>query len=412
MTGRAIACHLLAFCLLSLTGICADAAAPHTGEAVDERDLPQDRNIAAFRTELIELAFDTASAIPVDPHIKDKCRAQEAVVAACLRMDQPRRALRYLRKIDNWRRGLAYADLAFWCVRRGHTEGVDTYLDRAAQAARYAGQQWRKDRVSVRIARVHAWMGRTRQAEQAEAGVEPSEAGKVAGVRAMRAEEGDFDERMEALEKAAATRNFDILKNHLFSATELYNRFYDDADKRTLVEDRIRSAWDPMPIFLRIELLFRLADFAVDHDDRERARELLDDARAMVEGADWPVEYHVKLLGRLAGHLATAGDDDGAREHLAGALEVYEAGRERTLNIERAEILCEVAEAWQATGDAEGALAVYKQAVEEGFENPNARPRALDLSATCCSMALHGVEPDRELWRRLREIRDRLGRPW
>lgn len=63
-------------------------------------------------------------------------------------------------------------------------------------------------------------------------------------------------------------------------------------------------------------------------------------------------------------------------------------------------------------GDTAAALAVYKRAVEEGVHNPNSRPRAEDLSATCCSMALHGVEPDGSLWARMEDIRGRLGDPW
>ena len=63
-------------------------------------------------------------------------------------------------------------------------------------------------------------------------------------------------------------------------------------------------------------------------------------------------------------------------------------------------------------GDTATALSAYKRAVEEGVENPNSRPRAEDLSATCLSMAVHGVEPDAVLWTRIRQINDGLGDPW
>ncbi len=62
--------------------------------------------------------------------------------------------------------------------------------------------------------------------------------------------------------------------------------------------------------------------------------------------------------------------------------------------------------------DTAAALMVYKRAVEEGVENPNSRPRAEDLSATCLSMALHMVEPDAELKNRIRQISEGLGDPW
>ena len=55
---------------------------------------------------------------------------------------------------------------------------------------------------------------------------------------------------------------------------------------------------------------------------------------------------------------------------------------------------------------------MYKTAVEEGTANPNSRPRAEDLTATCCSMALSAVEPDKELWAKLKQIYEGLGEPW
>ena len=44
--------------------------------------------------------------------------------------------------------------------------------------------------------------------------------------------------------------------------------------------------------------------------------------------------------------------------------------------------------------------------------NERALARAEDLAATCCSMALHGMEPNVELISRIHKIRDNLGDPW
>jgi len=82
------------------------------------------------------------------------------------------------------------------------------------------------------------------------------------------------------------------------------------------------------------------------------------------------------------------------------------------VNIYRAGALRPLAEAYQSMGDTAAALTVFKKAVEEGVENPNSRPRVEDLSATCRSMALSGVEPDADLWARLREVFTGLGQPW
>jgi hypothetical protein len=78
----------------------------------------------------------------------------------------------------------------------------------------------------------------------------------------------------------------------------------------------------------------------------------------------------------------------------------------------RAGALRPLAEAYHALGDRDAALSVYKLAVEEGALNPNARPRAMDLSATCLSLAQSACEPDAELRERLAEMRAGLGSPW
>lgn len=82
------------------------------------------------------------------------------------------------------------------------------------------------------------------------------------------------------------------------------------------------------------------------------------------------------------------------------------------MDIYRAGALRPVAEAYQSMGDATGALATSKRVVEEGVANPNSRPRADDVCATCVSMAVHGIGPDAELLARLEQIINELGTPW
>jgi len=85
---------------------------------------PVDAPLEAYQRELLEIAFEAASAIPSDPHIKSRSQAQAAVVTACLELNQPQRALGYIERIDDWRRGTAYADLARHCMRGGFRTDV------------------------------------------------------------------------------------------------------------------------------------------------------------------------------------------------------------------------------------------------------------------------------------------------
>ena len=107
-----------------------------------------------------------------------------------------------------------------------------------------------------------------------------------------------------------------------------------------------------------------------------------------------------------------AGDTVRARRDLDAALASFDARREEIQSMFRAAPLRSVAEAYVAMGDRVQALTIYRNAVDEGAVNVNSRPRIDDLSQTCLSMAVHGVEPDERLWGRIREVRSQILEAW
>jgi tetratricopeptide (TPR) repeat protein len=375
--------------------------------------LLSDQALTAYQTQLLDLAFNTASAIPVQPHIKDRCKAQEAVVAACLKLDQPRRALGYIERIDDWRRGLAYADLALYGVRHGAVEESQRYLQLAGQISGTENlETWRSDTIKARIAQTYAWMGHQQQAETMEAGLETPESGKVAGIQAIRSEPGLFDEQIVRLDHLIASGQFDTIRNALEAYARLFDRFYADPKRRSLLEEKIMASMTLLPALVRIELLMSLATVAQDHHDPAKALEFVTQSHQLLDSAQWRPEHRVALMAQLAVLRFRAGDQNTAITERGAALAFYETNRSSIVNIYRATALRRLAEAYQSMGDTDRARSVYQLAVEEGMDNPNSRPRAEDLSATCCSMALNAVEPDAKLWMRLRQIHDGLRAPW
>ncbi len=393
---------------LSLAGAAVTLVAAPCGA---QNGVPAGAPLASFQRELLDLSFEAATAIPVEPHIKDRSRAQEAVAAASLELGQPELAQAQLDRIENWRRGAGYADLAAYWALQGRPDEARQFLLRAAEIAERV-EDWRRDTVRVRIAQAYVSLGLAAEADEFEADVAPSEAGKVAGVKASLADDASFDGHVRAIDALVALGNFDITRNALESYTALYRRFYADAERRSFVEQRIRACWSNLAGFIRIELLMKLAATALDHADQAKALELTNEAQELFDSAQWPLENRIELMGRLAGLRYRAGDRDKARADADRALALFEAEGSQIVDIYRARALRPLAEAYQSMGDTAAALAVYRRAVEEGVANPNNRPRALDLSATCCSMAVHGVEPDAVLWARLRRIREELGPPW
>ncbi|RPI62541.1 MAG: hypothetical protein EHM48_03915, partial [Planctomycetaceae bacterium] len=262
------------------------------------------------------------------------------------------------------------------------------------------------------IAQAYFCMGQTDKAKQFEANVESSEAGKVARVRAMQADEATFDAEIKALDACVASKNFDALRNTLESSTQLYDRFYGNAERRNLIENKLKESWKTMPLLVRIEILMELSRIATQHGDKAKAMELAGEIQEIVDGATWPTTYRIVLAARVALAQFQAGDSAKSRTTADAALSLFDTERDQIIDIERAQCLLPLAETYKAMGDTSAALTVYKRAIENSVINPNSRPRAEDLSAICRSMAKHAVEPDAAMWSSIRKSNKELGHPW
>jgi len=347
--------------------------------------------LSSHQIELLEIAFQAASAMPINPHIKDRSRAQESIVKACFELKQPQRALGYIEQIDNWRRGAGYADLAlYYAQHEAMKEDLEPFLNKAAQVAEEA-EDWRKDHIQVKVDQVNILLRHYQKA---------------------RVRTDSFDKEMEALEKNMSSGQFDAVKNTLMAYSELFNRFYTDSHRRALIEKKLKAAWGSMPIFVRIDLLIQLTGFALAHSDQTKALKLVGEIESIIESVSLQPRFAIPIKTKLAELRFHAGDRQRARTEAQNALSLFDEEREKIANIYRAQMLRSLAEAYLTMGEAAMALDLYKRAIEAGIENPNSRPRAEDLAATCCAMALHSVEPDAELLSRIRKILDKLGDPW
>lgn len=371
-----------------------------------------DRPLAAYQTALLDLAFDTATSIPVNPFVKERSKQQEEVVVACIKLDQPQRALKHTEQILNWLKGSCEADLAYYFAQHGQLDAAQQCLKTAKIQAEIA-DDWRKDRIKVKIAQVYALLGQSQEADQFEKDVVDSEKGKVAHVKAAKGGTQTFDDQMKEMDTLIATGNYDLQKNALDSCAKLFNSFYGDAARRSLAEKKIKATWDKLPVFIRIDLLTEMAGYALEHADQAKAIELVNDSQRILDEYQWPLEEQLPIAAKLAGLRFRAGDKAKARADADGALALFNnSEKNKIVDIWRAGALRPLAHAYQIMGDAKAALTVYRQVIEEGVKNPNSRPRAEDLSVTCSDMAVNAVEPDAELWSRMRQIKGSLAEPW
>ncbi len=394
---------MLGFGLLICVSGCRQESEPET------RSSGSDIRLADYQERLLDIAFAAASAMPIQPHIKNRSRAQEVVVTTCLELDQPQRARRYIEQIDNWRRGAAYADLAFYYAQHGVMDQVEPYLEMAAQVPDDT-EGWRKDRIEVKIAATRAYLRQDQAVE--EPNVVASELGPLIRARAMACPPTAFDQQMAVLSRCTEAGNFEATVNVLAAYADLYHRFYAEPERRARIERTIKDTWKDVPVLVRVDLLMQLAQTVLTHSDQAKALELVDEAKTIMDDATWQAQFAIPPMAKLAALRFRSGDEAAALGQAQVALELFEAQRETIANIYRAQMLRPIAEAFHAMGDTVAALDLYKRAVEAGMENPNSRPRADDLVATCCSLALHAVEPDQVLMARIREIGTGLGDPW
>lgn len=374
----------------------------------------EDRPLAAWRLELLELAYEAASAFPLDPHIKNRSRAQERVVEACFRLEQPNRALRYATRIANWRRGAAFADYADYCARHGALQEVQRYLDLAREVAEgddeELRQEWRRDRIRAKIARTLHRIGESDRAAELTGDLSLSERGIVSAAEAAHAalEESDFEAQLEALATSFAgfsNTDLDSVRAILAGLARTYDRVYPDATRRARLEAEMKSIrWDTVPLAVQIESQMELAGVALEHGDQGRALELVGRAQEAWRGAHWVPEEGIALAASLARLRYEAGDTVRAKRDLDAALARFDAERESITSMFRADALRPIAEAYRAMGDDKQALTVFRNALEEGAVNPNLRPRTDDLVDTCISLALTDTEPDELMWATIRAV--------
>lgn len=411
----------LAACFALLLCACSEHAEgqanhPRPARQPDATVTLVDRALAPWQVELLELAFRSASALPRNPHRKDRATAQDTVVTACLELDQPARALRYLEQIDGWQKGACYAELAWHCVQRDSKAPVEPLLEKALHHADHlgedSGQEWRRDRIRAKVARTWILLGKAREAMALQTGLIDSELGETAAAKAKELDAADFDLQVKALDEVLASQNFDQIRGVMQMCARLHERFYTDAGRREQMAQRIMTGYPKLPVLARFEHLLDIAATAARNDDRLETTALVEFGRSLLDRVNLLPEDRLPLLARLAELRGRAGDLEGARKEAEATLALFQQKRTVIDDVFRGRALRLLAEALHSFGCDERARQVYLIVVQEGVHNPNSRPRAEDLTATCLSMAVTGCEPDAGLRQRMTEICAALGHPW
>jgi hypothetical protein len=373
-------------------------------------------HLDTWRIELLELAFDAASRLPLDPHIKNRSKIQAEVIDACIELGQLERAERYAAEVANWRKGVAYGELAHQAARRGDIAEADR-LSAAARDELIASieaeeQEWRSQSILAKLALTDLTLGRDDSVLKLEREIEHPERLELVRAKAHVLPEEDLERQLEEYRKLIDSKDFEMMRNALNGALELHERFYEREGTRSEIEALVDDGIRTMPADIRYDLMCRITEHAVQRGDRTHAVERLGAVQRAFDEARWIPEDHVPALARLGALRYRVGSPSLGLGPLGAALGIFEAERDKVPDVFRGDALRPVAEAYLEVGETDAALSVYRKLVEEGALNPNSRPRAQDLVRTALALVTLDVRPDDALNARLHELAGGLGIPW
>ena len=365
----------------------------------------------ASRASLLATAFAGVSKMPLDPHERDRARIQESVVKACIELGLLDLAAQCADQMQGWRQGNVIALLGQRYADLGQG-------DQARECARRAllvppGEStWGSDIVATEVAKIYVKLGDESKAYATVAADLQAERGRIEAERIAKLPEAQLDAQADMFDKAIATQNFDLARGGIDGYLAWLDRVIDHAPRRERALKALSAAFPGLPWDLQVRCNVQLADVLFAHGYKELATLQVDRASELFRATVFLPEDTAPLGVVVAKARIRMGDANAGRAELRRLRSEYEARAETIVNLRRAASWRALAEGYQLLGDTDDARHCYAAALDAGAINPNARPRAEDLSATCVSMAVSGFMPPTELLLRIEHIRAGLADPW
>ena len=387
------------------------SASLSTAKASGATVSPATAELTRSRTSLLATAFAVASRMPIDPHERDRSRVQEAVVQACLELGLLDQAAQLADQMQGWRQGNVIALLGQRYAALGQGDKARQCAARALRVD-VGESTWGKDFVDTEVARIYVKLGDEGKAYATVSSDRQAERGRIEAERTAKLPESQLDAQADVFDQAIATMNFDLVRGGIDGYLAWMDRVVDDASRRERALKALSAAFPGLPLDLQVKCHVQLADVLFAHGYKELATLQLDRASELFRATVFLPEDTALFGVIVAKSRIRMGDTNAARVELQRLRAEFEARAETIVNLRRAASWRSLADGYQLLGDTEDAGRCHAAALDAGALNPNARPRADDLSATCVSMAVSGFMPSTELLLRIEHIRAGLADPW
>lgn len=359
---------------------------------------------------MLNLAFEIASSIPADPHERDRARMQEDVAVACLDEAMLERAVEIANAMAGWRR----AEVLVLAAQRYAVAKDDTRARAlvARAQAEASTDHWSHERIMAAVAKVHLQLGDDASARALSMPESPADQGAVEVARTASVAFDQLDVQADMFDRAIATQNFDLARTGIDGYLVWMERVVNDPDRWARATKALDAGIPDLPRDLQVVYTVRRAELLWKLGLSAAAREQVSAAADVFSSTEFQPEDCVPIGIAVARARIDIGDLEGAAQDLRTLRAQYEVNRASIVDLRRATSLRALAEAYAKLGDRPEAVRCFAIALDEGARNPNARPRAMDLTATCLSMVRAGVLPSPELQVRIDSIRVALTDPW
>ena len=365
---------------------------------------------AAPKPDALEWAFKFASAIVSDP--KDMGKAQESVVWDLITSAQWERAQAAAGKVEGWRRGTAYADLATALAKAGRKDQARAAIAKA-ETVRTTIEGWQNPRIAAHVANAWAALGEIDKAGTLAGAVAVEDAQQYAGratatKAAGLASSGQIDAAEKELDKLADAKDIDEVWWRTAGYLEIARQTSLPREKRKLALTEARRSADGIPGWRKAEALESVADEYRKLGDVPAAKECLGVAASIVEPLPETMAIKAALLSNLARGYAEVGGIADARRLLRDAEKVAPSAQV----IDRPIVYANTAASFASLGDRDNARRLFTKSLDEAQSLVNARPRALAVVEICRSIAKSGLPLDAPTDDRLVSLYDGLKDPW
>ncbi len=106
------------------------------------------------RDDLLDLAFQISTSIPIEPFASDRARMQALVAQACIKNGSLIQAIQYASKIEGWRQGELFALIGQQYATANETQIARDFAARAMEVA--ANEiDWRLERILIETSKVY-----------------------------------------------------------------------------------------------------------------------------------------------------------------------------------------------------------------------------------------------------------------